>query len=92
MYADPHFLASSIPQHGSVGQLVISYDGFKALHRSMGSVPQVLEMVRAFGVKVNNDANPIPPHHKHLDHPQSTYCMSKLVVLTYIRHILMSDR
>lgn len=66
---------SSIPQLGSVGKLGISYVGFKALLAATGNFPPVLEMVRAFGTKINYDANPIPPFQKHFDHPRSVYRM-----------------
>jgi len=63
----------SVPQFGSIGQLAITYAGFKALFSSLAAFPPLLELVRAFGTKVNYDPNPIPPYQEHRDCSENVY-------------------
>jgi hypothetical protein len=65
----------SVPQLSSVGRLAISIDGFKTFHKSFGKFPPLLEMVRTFGTRVNNDPNPVPAIQTFSDDSDNSFCL-----------------
>ena len=74
MYLERADLYRCVPQLGSAGSLAISHTGYHALFSALRQFAPVHGMIRAFGIKVNHDANRIPSYQEHVNSAADEKC------------------